>query len=59
MTKEDSFLICCEKLQRCLKSFSEANANLEKYLDSTKVRENIQDMQTSMENILQELEMRR
>jgi len=59
MAKEDDFLMCCEKLQECLHRFKEANVNLQNYLDHARVNSSIQDMQTSMENILQELEMRR
>ncbi len=59
MSKEDEFLTCCERLQVCLHTFREASVNLEGYLKYTNVTDNIQDMQTSMEKILHELEEKR
>ncbi len=56
MSNEDEWLRCSEKLCECLREFRQVNVSLEKYINHTKVRDNIQDMQTSMENILHELE---
>ncbi len=53
---EDDFLVCEEKLCRCLKEFKEASLKLGAYIDSTRVKSNINDMEKSMNNILRELE---
>ena len=59
MSKEDEWLRCTEKLCECLKQFKHANVKLEGYLNHTAIARDIQDMQTSMNHILEQLEKKR
>ena len=59
MSKEDEWLVCTEKLRECLKEFKQVNVNLQDYLNHTAIARDIQDMQTSMNHILEQLEKKR
>ncbi len=59
MSKEDEWLACSKKLCECLREFKQVNVNLQDYLNHTAITRDIQDMQTSMNHILEQLEEKR